>query len=136
MAGVMEKVRSYQDLEVWQRAMDLAETIHTLTQHFPKAELYGLTSQLRRAATSVPSNIAEGSCKRSTKEFMRFVNIASGSIAEIETQLMLAARYGYVSSTDLHSILQDAEIIGRMLTKLHQSLSTRLQTQTTSHAYA
>jgi len=86
------QVKSYKDLIVWQKAMDLVEMVYQVTRSFPKDELYGLTNQLRRAAVSVPSNIAEGQAHNSTAEFRNFLSIAHGSLAEVETQLLIAER--------------------------------------------
>jgi four helix bundle protein len=116
-------VKSYRDLKVWQKAMDIAEAVHVHTIEFPKQEIYGLTSQLRRAAVSVPSNIAEGHNRDSTKEFLRFLAIAQGSLAELETQLMLASRFQYLSSDILASLLAQADEVGKMLRGLQHSLS-------------
>jgi four helix bundle protein len=91
------KINDYRDLVVWRKAMDLAAEVHLLSKAFPRDELYGLTSQLRRAAVSVPSNIAEGQARQSTAEFLNFLSIAHGSLAEVDTQLLLAQRFQYVS---------------------------------------
>src|SRR5260370_41920494 len=90
------KVKKYSELIVWQKAMDLTEEVYTETQHFPKEEIYGLTSQLRRAAVSVPSNIAEGQGRKSTSEFLHYLSIAYGSLMEVETQILIAARLAYI----------------------------------------
>lgn len=86
--------QDFQDLTVWQRAMELAEAVYTLTQTFPKEELYGLTSQLRRACVSIASNIAEGRGRSTDRDFRQFLNIALGSTYEVQTQLLLARRLG------------------------------------------
>ena len=91
------KINSYKDLIVWQKAMDLAEEVYRLSRAFPKEELYGLTSQLRRAVVSVPSNIAEGQARQGTAEFLNFLSIAQGSLAEVDTQLLLAQRFQYLT---------------------------------------
>ena len=101
MQGELEKIKSYRELEVWKKAIDLAEAIYKVTNHFPKSEMYGMTSQLRRASVSVPSNIAEGASRQATKEFIQFLNIANGSLSEIETQLELAIRFDYISNNNL-----------------------------------
>ena len=87
---------NHKDLEVWKKAMDLVEQIYLITSTFPSSELYGLTNQLRRAAVSIPSNIAEGSARKGDKELLYFTNIATGSLAEIETQLLIGVRLKYV----------------------------------------
>jgi four helix bundle protein len=83
-------VKNYQELVVWQRAMDLVEDVYKLSKHFPREELYALTSQIRRGAVSVPSNIAEGQGRRTTADFLRHLSIAYGSLREVETQAMIA----------------------------------------------
>ena len=89
-------VQSYRELIVWQKAIDLVVAIYRITQSFPREEAFGLTSQLRRAAVSIPSNIAEGQGRRSAKEFQRFLDIARGSLQEVETQLLIANRLHYL----------------------------------------
>jgi len=120
------KVRSYQDLSVWQKAMDLVVTIYKATSAFPKTETYGLANQLRRAAISVASNIAEGSAKRSTREFIRFINIASGSVAEMQTQTILSQRLDYFDAVTYARVIQSVDEIGRMLHGLQESLREKL----------
>ena len=91
---------SYRDLIVWQKAMELTKKVYQITKTFPKDEIYGLTSQIRRCSVSVPSNIAEGRGRNSNKEFIRFLNIALGSIYELQTQLELALSFNYISTFD------------------------------------
>jgi four helix bundle protein len=91
------KINDYRDLIVWRKAMDLAAEVHLLSKAFPRDELYGLTSQVRRAAVSVPSNIAEGQARQSTAEFLNFLSIAQGSPAEVDTQILLARRFHYLT---------------------------------------
>ena len=119
--------RGYQDLQVWQKAMDLVDVVYQLSKAFPQDERFGLTSQLRRSALSIPSNIAEGSSRRSTKEFIRFVDIAYGSLAEVETQLLIAHRQEYISEKDVENIFDSTAEIGRMLNGLFSSLEQRLE---------
>ena len=90
--------RSHQQLHVWQEGMALAKDVYAATSSFPKEEMYGLTSQMRRAAVSVPSNIAEGAARGSKKEFLQFLNIARGSLMELETQVLLARDIGFIVS--------------------------------------
>jgi four helix bundle protein len=99
---------AFANLEVWEKSVDLVSSIYKITKAFPKEELYTLTSQIRRAAISIPSNISEGRAKRSTKEFIRFVNIASGSAAELETHIVIGERLGYISTQQKHDLLQSA----------------------------
>src|SRR5581483_7522343 len=107
-------VQNYRDLVVWQRAMDLAEAIYGISRGFPKEELYGLTNQVRRAAVSVPSNIAEGQGRGSTREFVQFLHIANGSRQELETQLILAQRLNYIREQELEPLLALSEEVGRI----------------------
>src|SRR6266478_3994026 len=93
--GTMSKVSHFRGLRVWQGAMDLVEAVYRLSEAFPKTEIYGLTAQVRRAAVSVPSNIAEGHTRASTKEYLNHLSIAQASLAEIETQLEIAQRLNY-----------------------------------------
>lgn len=88
---------NHKDLEVWKKSMDLVESIYKLTQQFPESEKFGLTSQMRRSAVSVPSNIAEGSARKGDKELLQFLYIAIGSMAELETQYLIAMRLGFVT---------------------------------------
>jgi four helix bundle protein len=87
----------HEDLEVWKESMSLAKKVHQNTKNFPKDEIYGITSQIRRAAVSIPSNIAEGSARQSDKELIQFIYIALGSLAELQTQLILSKDFGYLS---------------------------------------
>jgi len=105
--------------------MDLSEEVYKLTSHFPKDELYGLTSQLRRAAVSVVSNIAEGAARQTKKEFIQFLHISLGSAAEVEAQLELSKRFGYVSDEDVRSALELRERISKMSYGLIRNLRGR-----------
>ncbi len=118
-------ILSHKDLEVWQKAMDLVESVYSLTKDFPKEEIYGLTSQMRRSAVSIPSNIAEGHSKKSTREFIRYVNIASGSAAELETQLLISKRLGYVRDDSFKRVLESLNAVGKMLNKLSLRLEKK-----------
>ena len=109
-------MKTHVDLDVWKRAMDFVEMVYVLSACFPKEEVYGLTSQVRRAAVSIPSNIAEGASRQSTKEFIQFLYISLGSLSEVETQLMLSYRLKYVSS--IQEELKHATIIKKMLNGL------------------
>lgn len=118
----MATVRNYRELIVWQKAMDLVELIYQATKQFPKEELYGLTSQVRRSAVSIPSNIAEGQARKSTAEFLNFLSIANGSRAEMETQILLAQRLKYVTNETSQPILNLSEEVSRLLNGLMNSL--------------
>lgn len=119
-------LQSYRELEVWQKAMDLAVACYAVTKTFPKEELYGLTSQIRRSATSIAANIAEGQGRQSTKEFMNFLSIARGSLKELETHLILSQRLALMPQTTLDKLLQDSDTISRMLAGLRKTLERRL----------
>jgi four helix bundle protein len=113
---------TFQDLRVWQEAMDLKVAIYKSTAEFPKHEIYGLAQQLRRAGVSVASNIAEGKGHRSTKEFLHFLFHARGSILEVQTQLLIASKLGYLPEQQCSDLLGAAEGIGRALNGLIASL--------------
>lgn len=118
-------IGSYQELRVWQSAMTLVEKIYAISSDFPKHELFGLASQMQRCAVSVPSNVAEGHAKDSTKEYLKHVSIAMGSLAELETQLLLAGRLKYVSSKNLEELASDLDGIGKMLRGFRKRLSQK-----------
>ena len=115
-------VQSYQELEVWKVAMDLATECYRVTKAFPKEELYGLTSQIRRAAISVPSNIAEGHGRTGSREFFHCLSIAQGSLSELETQIEIAARLSYITSEQKTRCLEVAAETGRIMNGLLNSL--------------
>ena len=100
-------MRTHKDLEIWQRSMNLVETIYSKTRVFPQVEMYGLTSQIRRSSVSIPSNIAEGAARQTTREFIQFLYISLGSLSETETLWMIAERLGYIKN---ESIMNDIEI--------------------------
>jgi len=112
-------------LKVWQIALDLTETLYRITADWPKHEQFGLTSQVRRASVSVPANIAEGAGRRTPGEFMHFVGIARGSLAELETLLLIARRLGYIEEAPHRAIMDDLFELGRMSTGLLRSLDER-----------
>ncbi|MGA9665836.1 MAG: four helix bundle protein [Gallionella sp.] len=114
----------YRDLKVWQSAMRLAEEVYRLSSRFPKHETYGLAGQLQRSAVSLPSNIAEGHGRNSHKEFNHFLGIALGSLAELETQLILAKQLDYLTEDEISPALQNADEIAKMLKGLQKSLNT------------
>jgi four helix bundle protein len=117
------KVRNYQDLIVWQKAMDLVEHVYATSRSFPREEIYGLTSQLRRAAVSIPSNIAEGQGRRTTADFVRHLSISYGSLREVETQTLIALRLRYLTTEKCQDILNMAGEVGRLLNGLMSSLA-------------
>lgn len=115
---------THKDLEVYKLSLDLVEVIYKRTESFPASENFGLVSQLRRAAVSIPSNISEGSSRGSTKDFIRFLNMASGSLSEIETQLIIAERIGYIKSiTEIQELIIK---IRKMIYRLKESLTKKL----------
>jgi S23 ribosomal protein. len=110
--------QSYKELVVWQKAIDLTVAVYQLTKKFPKDELFGLVSQMRRASVSIASNIAEGEGRKSKKEFSRFLGISLGSKAELETQLILCERVGLADKSEISLIKNSLDEVGRMLAKL------------------
>lgn len=117
-------VKDFKDLIVWQKAMELTVEIYALAKRLPKEELYALSSQMRRAAISIPSNIAEGQARNSTKEFVQFLAIAKGSKAELETQLLLCVKTGFLNEHEIAAPINTLNEIGKMLNKLQQKLTT------------
>ena len=115
-------IRSYRDLVVWQKAMELVAEIYRLTRAFPADEMFGLVSQLRRAAVSIPSNIAEGYGRTSTGEYKQFLGHARGSLWEVETQILIAQKLGYLGEQDTERLLSLATETGRILHGLLSSL--------------
>jgi len=116
---------NYRELVAWQKAMDLVVGIYTATKAFPTSEAFGLTSQLRRAAVSVPSNIAEWQGRKSTADFLRHLAIAHGSLCEVETQLLIAERLAYLDQTAVQHIMEHTREVGRLINGLANSLSAR-----------
>jgi four helix bundle protein len=121
----MPRVQSYRDLIVWQKSIDLVLEIYGATQSFPKTETYGLVSQLRRAAVSVPSNIAEGHARLSTGEFKQFLGHSRGSLMEIETQVLISQRLGYINAGESSNLLNRATEVGKVLNGLLNSLDRK-----------
>jgi four helix bundle protein len=117
-------VKSFRDLQVWQKAMDLADAVYTTSADFPRVEMFGLTSQVRRAAVSIPSNIAEGRAIGGGR-YLSHLRIAIGSEAEVQTQIELAVRRAYISADRARVLLEDAAEVGRMLHGLLSSLETQ-----------
>jgi four helix bundle protein len=119
-------MHGYKDLLVWQKSMELVVAIYRVTQSFPKTETYGLSSQMQRAAISVPSNIAEGHGLKQTQAYVRHIAIASGSLAEVETQLEISERLGYLSQQEKVRVAEQADEVGRMLAGLRRSLQSKV----------
>jgi four helix bundle protein len=118
-------VQSYRELHVWKAAMDLAEQCYRVTKRFPREELFGMTSQIRRAAASIPANIAEGQGRQHTSEFLHFPSIARGSLKEVETHLMLSQRVELLTADQLTPLLALADRVSQMLTGLRKALERR-----------
>jgi four helix bundle protein len=120
------KIHDYRDLIVWQKAIDLVEAIYHATAQFPREELYGLTIQIRRAAVSVPSNIAEGHGRTSTRDFLHFLSISHGSLKEVETQIIIAERLKYIDCRMKDQLFDKTTEVGRLLSGLSNSLRNKL----------
>ena len=120
---MQKKPQSYKDLVVWQKGIALAKLIYTVTAKFPSEEKFGLVSQMRRAAVSIPSNIAEGQARHTTKEFIQFISHAEGSVAELNTQLILAVELNFCSGDSSNPASQLMEDLRRMLNGLRRKLA-------------
>ncbi|MEO0080869.1 MAG: four helix bundle protein [candidate division WOR-3 bacterium] len=116
------RVQSYRDLEVWRKAIDLVTETYRLSRRFPKDEIYSLTSQIRRAATSIPANIAEGWGRNMTKEYVQFLRIARGSLHELETHLEVSCNLDYFGPTELDAMLGRTHEINKMLNSLIRAI--------------
>ena len=121
-------VQSYRQLIAWQKAMDLVKLVYDLTDRFPREELFGLTQQIRRAVVSVPSNIAEGQGRSSTKDFLRHLSISYGSLMETETQNMIAEMRGYITTDESNAVMEKSAEVGRVVNGLVASLKRKLST--------
>lgn len=119
-------MKTHKDLDVWKKAVDFVTDLYKLTQDFPKEELYGLTSQMRRAAISIPSNIAEGSARQGNKELVQFLYIALGSVVELDTQLIIARNLSYINEEEFIQFMSRLEEIGKMLNGLINYRKTKL----------
>ncbi|CAA9308865.1 MAG: hypothetical protein AVDCRST_MAG71-556 [uncultured Lysobacter sp.] len=122
----------FRDLRVWEEAMRLAEAVYSLTGGFPADERFGLAAQLKRAAVSVPSCIAEGNARGFTRDYLRFLSMAKGSLAEIQTQLLLAQRLGIAPAERVDAVLQQAGCVGMLLQSLRRSLNLKLSQSSSS----
>jgi four helix bundle protein len=120
------QIRTFKDLLVWQKAIDLSVEVYRLTRSFPGQERYGLTAETRKTSRSVPYNIAEGHKRGSTAEYIRFLGIAAGSAAELETQLLLAGRLGYLKGNTAETVLALHAEVERMLDSLIRSLKAKI----------
>ena len=115
-------IQDYRDLVVWQKAMEVAKQVYLLVKGLPKEEIYALSDQMRRAAVSIPSNIAEGNARNSDKEYAQFLSIARGSKAELETQLLLCKEIGYLTQTEIQPLLVLLKEIGKMISVMIRKL--------------
>lgn len=115
-------VTHFKELAAWQKAMDLAELVYKTTRGYPREEMYALTNQTRRAAVSVPSNIAEGQGRRTTRDFLHFLSIAQGSLCEVETQLLIAHRLGFLADSAAAQVLELVAEVGRIVRGLSRAL--------------
>ena len=118
-------MRPHEKLDLWKKAIDFVLTVYEETQSLPKDERFGLTAQIRRAAVSIPANIAEGAARKSTKEFANFLSIAQGSASELETELLIAHRLGYLDEVAYRKLRSEIDDIGRMITGLSQYLKKK-----------
>jgi four helix bundle protein len=124
----MNETQSYKDLLVWQKGIELAKAIYSLTREFPAEERFGLVSQMRRAAVSIPSNIAEGQARHTTGEFIQFISHAEGSAAELDTQLILSVEMAFSSKRAAIPIYEAIDELRRMLNALRRKLASLSQT--------
>ena len=125
----MPDIITYRDLDAWNLSMELVEDIYRTTATFPKSELYGLTNQLRRAAVSIPSNVAEGHCRPTTAAYANHVGIAMGSHGEVETCVEIAARLAFLPRPERQRLLSLTERVGPILNRLHHSLELKIAQQ-------
>jgi len=120
----INKIKSFKDLKIWQKGIQLVEDVYALSKALPKEEIYGLQSQLRRSAVSIPSNIAEGFARIHNKEYRNFLYIALGSCAELTTQIIIASRLKYIEGLKAETILSNIEVISKMTMSLIKKLNT------------
>jgi four helix bundle protein len=123
-------ISRFRELRAWQLGMDLTERVYLLTNSFPKSEIYGLTSQIRRCAVSVPSNLAEGHGRTSGKEFLQFIAIAYGSVCELETQILISHRLKYIEDTDLETISTLLNETSKTIRGLQKAIRERVEAKT------
>jgi four helix bundle protein len=119
---MINKIRSFRDLRVWQKGIELVKEIYKMTKTFPKEELYGLSSQMRRASISIPSNISEGFRRKHGREYKQFLNIAIGSCAELETQIVIAKELRYINESEEGKLIELIDHICRMIVNLQKKL--------------
>ncbi len=117
------KIKNFKDLEIWRRSVQLTEEIYKITNNFPKEEIYGLTSQIKRASVSIPSNISEGFARLYNREYRQFLYISLGSCAELTTQITIASRLNYLDENESSKILKEIEEISKMIMSLIKKLN-------------
>ncbi len=122
-------MRPHHSLDAWKRSIDFVVDVYKMTDTFPKEEKFGLTSQIRRAAVSIPANIAEGAARKSDKEFLQFLSIAQGSASEVETEVLIAHRLGFLEKQNYESLRDSLNDIGRMVTGLSNHLKRKMENQ-------
>lgn len=118
-------MKTYTELFVWQKSMELVTNIYRDTQSFPKEEVYGLTSQIRRCAVSIPSNIAEGFGRKSQQDFIRFLKISMGSLFELQTQLRISKNIGFLNESRFNALFEETREVERMLSSFIQSITAK-----------
>ncbi|OYU82057.1 MAG: four helix bundle protein [Flavobacterium sp. BFFFF1] len=116
-------MKNFKELQIWQKAMILVTKTYVTTKSFPKEEIFGLTSQLRRCSVSIPSNIAEGSARASNKEFSRFISIAAGSLSEFQTQIEIAKNINYINETEFKNLYEDSRELEAMIVSFYRKIS-------------
>ena len=126
------KIKSYKELDIWKKGLNIVDKVYLLTQKFPSEEKYGLISQLQRSAVSIPSNIAEGFARHYSKEYEQFLYVALGSCAELETELIISERRRYITRKELEELQEDIDHESRMLMNLIKSLSQSYERRTTN----
>ena len=129
----VQRPRRYKDVQIWQKSMELTKLIYKLTEKFPDAEKFGMISQMRRAAMSVPSNIAEGQARQGTREFLQFLSHASGSLAELETQVLLSEELGFCRRADTASVNDKIAELQKMVAAIRRKLSAERVLVSSSH---
>ena len=121
----VKETRAHRNLDVWKRSMELVEAIYQITSQFPQAEQYGLVSQMRRASISIPSNLAEGAARTGKKEFLQFINIAQGSVSELDTQVELAKDLGFLEQKNYDELMLSLRVISKQLYGLAKSIRSK-----------
>ena len=119
-------MKTHHDLDVWKKSIDFVTSVYKITDAYPKTEIYGLTNQIRRAVVSIPSNIAEGAGRTSLKEFAQFLSIALGSVAEVETQLIVSRNLNYISNQLFEQLLSELVSIRKMIIGLKKSIASHI----------